>query len=331
MARVPSLKNLQAQLRSDVRHVAATGAEQIERTRQFTQASRANWPQVPHEQLQPDSNQPRKHFEDSDLATLADSILADGLQEPLRVYPAERGGFTILDGERRWRAIGLLISTRRVDQFDVAVLMEPPPERSAAGRIQVRVQQLVTSVHKRLFTPLEQASALLEIAVEGGGEPRPAAQISRDHGFDLSMTERHLRVARGLRPAERAYIQAHHPKAGLDPLDKLVAWFAGPGAALDEARRGEVVAAFVKKKPSAKIVDAVLAPFAPKRSPGRPRTAKFRAGKTRDGGFSVTLVIPGTRAQDRTVIDSALRDLDLARKRLVEFRADYGGAGEPGP
>lgn len=328
MARGSSLKNLKEQLRSDVRHVAATGAEQMERTRQFGQASRANWPRIPHDQIQPDPDQPRKHFDEEELETLAASILADELQDPLKVYPAERGGFTILDGERRWLAIGRLIASGRVDRFDVPVLVEAPPERSAEGRIRTRVQQLVTSVHKSLFTPLEQANALHEIATEGReGDPLPAAQIARERGFDLSMTERHLRVARGLRPEERDYIQTHYPRVGLDPLDKLVAWFAGPGAGLDDNKRREVIALFVKKKPSAKVVDAVLASFATKRSPGRPKATKFKAGRTRDGGFSVSLTIPGERAKDPAVLDAALRDLDLARERLVGLRAEHSGEG----
>lgn len=323
MARGSSLRNLREQLRSDVRHVAASGAEQMEKTRRFSLGSRANWPQVPHDQIHPDPDQPRKHFDSAELDALASSILADGLQDPLRVYPAERGGFTILDGERRWLAIGRLISSEQVENFEVPVLVEAPPERSAAGKVRTRVQQLVTSVHKRLFTPLEQANALHEIATEGpGGDPLSAAQIAREHGFELSMTERHLRVARGLRPEERAYIQTHHPRAGLDPLDRLVAWFAGPGAGLEGAQRQEAVEVFAKKKPSGKVVDAVLAPLAAKRSPGRPKTTQFRARKTRDGGFSVSLVIPGERAKDPAAIDAALRDLDVARRRLEALRAE---------
>lgn len=324
MARAPSLKNLKAQLRSDVQHVASTGADQIARTRQLAQASRANWPQVPHEQLHPDPDQPRKHFEDTELDRLADSILADGLQDPLRVYPAERGGFSILDGERRWLAIGRLITSGRIEHFDVPVLMEAPPERSTAGRVRIRVQQLVTSVHKSLFTPLEQANAILEIATGGEGDPIPAAQVAREHGFDLSMTERHLRVARGLSPTERGYIQVHYPKVALDPLDKLVAWFGGPGIALDVAQRQEVIALFVKKRPSAKLVDAVLAPFATRKAPGRPRATQFKAGRTRDGGFSVILTIPGDRTRDPAAIEAALRDLDMARQRLEELRPKQG-------
>lgn len=49
---------------------------------------------------------PRRHFEDSELAELADSIRAKGLVQPIIVRPDKKraDGFEIVAGERRWRA-----------------------------------------------------------------------------------------------------------------------------------------------------------------------------------------------------------------------------------
>lgn len=325
MARGSSLKDLRKQLGEDVRHVAASGAEQIERTRQFAGGSRANLPRLPHAQIHPDPDQPRRFFEEPELDNLARSILAIGLQEPLRVYADEHGGYRILDGERRWRALARLVEAGHAEYAEVPVLVDPVPERTPAARRRTRSQQATTSLLKNLHTPLELAAALQEAASYGReGDPLPAAQVAKDHGFEPSMVERHLRVARGLRPDERAYIQEHYPRAGLDPLDKLVGWLAAAGSALDEGQRRKAIEVFAKKRPSARVLDAVLAPLAPKRPAGRPKSTRFRAGRTRDGGFSVTLTIPGERVRDPAVINGALRDLEVARERLETMRAEQG-------
>ncbi|MGE0698349.1 MAG: ParB/RepB/Spo0J family partition protein [Hyphomicrobiaceae bacterium] len=47
---------------------------------------------------------PRKDFDESDLAELSDSIRQKGLVQPIVVRPAENGGYEIVAGERRWRA-----------------------------------------------------------------------------------------------------------------------------------------------------------------------------------------------------------------------------------
>jgi ParB family chromosome partitioning protein len=59
---------------------------------------------VPVELLHPNPNNPRKHFAEEDLNTLAQSLKAKGLLQPLVVRPRGDGSFEIVAGERRWRA-----------------------------------------------------------------------------------------------------------------------------------------------------------------------------------------------------------------------------------
>jgi ParB family chromosome partitioning protein len=47
---------------------------------------------------------PRRDFDEADLAELADSIRQKGLVQPIVVRPAASGGYEIVAGERRWRA-----------------------------------------------------------------------------------------------------------------------------------------------------------------------------------------------------------------------------------
>jgi ParB family chromosome partitioning protein len=50
---------------------------------------------------------PRRDFDEADLAELADSIRQKGLVQPIVVRPAASGGYEIVAGERRWRAAQL--------------------------------------------------------------------------------------------------------------------------------------------------------------------------------------------------------------------------------
>ena len=59
---------------------------------------------LPIAEIEPDKNQPRKHFEPESLAELAESIRQHGVLQPITVRPNPAGGYQIIAGERRWRA-----------------------------------------------------------------------------------------------------------------------------------------------------------------------------------------------------------------------------------
>ncbi len=60
---------------------------------------------VPIEQLRPQKGQPRRHFDESSLDELAESIKTQGVIQPIIVRTAQQDGeFEIVAGERRWRA-----------------------------------------------------------------------------------------------------------------------------------------------------------------------------------------------------------------------------------
>lgn len=54
--------------------------------------------------IEPNRDQPRKQFEASALADLADSIRQYGILQPLVVRPMPDGTYQLVAGERRWRA-----------------------------------------------------------------------------------------------------------------------------------------------------------------------------------------------------------------------------------
>ena len=61
---------------------------------------------IPLAQIHANPDQPRKRFDESALASLADSIRERGVLQPVIVRPAG-GGYELVAGERRWRAAEL--------------------------------------------------------------------------------------------------------------------------------------------------------------------------------------------------------------------------------
>ena len=55
-------------------------------------------------EIEPNRNQPRKDFDEAALSDLAESVAQHGLIQPIVVRPTIDGRYTIIAGERRWRA-----------------------------------------------------------------------------------------------------------------------------------------------------------------------------------------------------------------------------------
>ena len=58
----------------------------------------------------PNPKQPRTHFDEQALGELAESIRTLGVIQPLTVKKEDDGKYTIISGERRWRASQLALS-----------------------------------------------------------------------------------------------------------------------------------------------------------------------------------------------------------------------------
>ncbi len=147
---------------------------------------------VPLVQLAPDPGQPRRHFDETGLAELAGSIAEEGVLQPILVY--EDGAlddgrirYTILDGERRYRA-SLRVRT------DVPVIV-------VTGRdvADIRIRQLVANLQREELDPLEEALALRQLMQLSGlgikniarriGKPAAYVQRRNDLLYDPRLTE----------------------------------------------------------------------------------------------------------------------------------------------
>lgn len=106
---------------------------------------------VPVGAIRPNPYQPREVFDEETLASLADSIRAVGVLQPVLVRPAEDGGFELIAGERRWRA------ARRAGLQSIPALVRETGDRSSLE------QALVENVHREQLNPLEEAAAYQQL------------------------------------------------------------------------------------------------------------------------------------------------------------------------
>ena len=79
----------------------------FEETAAFSGNEENGLAQLPLAEISPDPEQPRKRFDETALAELASSILEHGVLQPIVVRATGLGRYTIIAGERRWRAARL--------------------------------------------------------------------------------------------------------------------------------------------------------------------------------------------------------------------------------
>lgn len=106
--------------------------------------------QIPLEKLQADPKQPRKHFDETALNELADSIKEHGIVQPL-IVAKDANLYTIIAGERRFRAAGL-----------VGLDSVPAIIRSYGDQERLEVS-LIENVQRADLTKLELAAAYMKL------------------------------------------------------------------------------------------------------------------------------------------------------------------------
>jgi ParB family chromosome partitioning protein len=207
---------------------------------------------LPIDQLQPSRHQPRSWFDDAGLDELAASIRAQGVIQPLIVTPTGSGGYTIVAGERRWRA------ARRAGLKVVPVVV-----RQVRDDRQQLELALVENLQRADLNPIEEAEAFRSL----------------QEGFGLSHEEIAERVGRA-RPAVTNTLRLLKlPSAVQDLLraGRLTAGQARPLLALDDPeeilRMAERAAT---EGLSARALEALAGAAAPADAPKRKRRGAGR-------------------------------------------------------
>lgn len=102
--------------------------------------------------IAPDPEQPRKHFDKAALKELATTIKEKGLIQPIIVRTNPHGGYIIIAGERRWRAVQLNGS-----ETIQAVVRDDLDARAAS---------LIENIQRQNLRPVEEADAVARLIEE---------------------------------------------------------------------------------------------------------------------------------------------------------------------
>jgi len=123
-------------------------------------------------EIEPNRDQPRKHFDEAALSELADSIALHGVIQPLLVRPISDGGYQLIAGERRWRA------SRLAGLTEVPVVIREMTDSEAMELA------LIENLQREDLNPIEEAegykllmdtySLTQSEAAERVGKSRPA-------------------------------------------------------------------------------------------------------------------------------------------------------------
>lgn len=157
---------------------------------------------LPIEKIAPNPRQPRRHFDETALRELAESIRQHGILQPLSVQKGENGCYILVAGERRLRAAGLA-GLSRVP----CILVRVSDEERA-------ILALVENLQRCDLHYIEEAAAIAKlISAHGLSQEETARRLGRSqsavanklrllrlsadcvallHKFDL--TERHARA-----------------------------------------------------------------------------------------------------------------------------------------
>src|ERR1700729_1619163 len=114
---------------------------------------------VPISHIRPNAFQPRSHFDEESMSSLAASIREVGLLQPVLVREVddEEESYELIAGERRWRA------ARRAGLQTIPVLVQPD-----TGDVTSLEQALVENLHREDLNALEEAAAYQQLIDEFG-------------------------------------------------------------------------------------------------------------------------------------------------------------------
>lgn len=153
-------------------------------------------------EIEPNRDQPRKHFSTESISTLADSIREHGILQPILVRPMESGGYQIVAGERRWRAARML----GLDEVPVNI-----KELSDVETMQIAI---IENLQRENLNPVEEAAGYSEL-IENYGMTQE--QVGKMVGKSRSAVANAVRLLslpqRVLKMLENGELSSGHAKA----------------------------------------------------------------------------------------------------------------------
>jgi len=209
-------------------------------------------------EIRPNPDQPRRHFDEAALESLAQSIRDRGLLQPL-VVRRVTGGYELIAGERRLRAA----QRAGLETVPVVVRDAEPHERLELA--------LIENVQRENLTPLEEAEAYRHLIDTHG---MTQDEVARAVGKSRPAIANALRLL-SLPEAVKAQLEGGELSAG---HARAVLSIGGESAQVDFAR--ELVADRATKGEAERRAQARRAPSAGAKSgpqQGRPSDPHWRA------------------------------------------------------
>ena len=127
-----------------------------ESSAELLEPSTAPITELPVERLQRGAYQPRREFEPEALESLASSIKAQGVLQPIVARPLDGDRYEILSGERRWRAAQLA----GLDRIPVVIKAVSDEAAIAIG--------LIENIQREDLNPVEEGLGLKRLQDEFG-------------------------------------------------------------------------------------------------------------------------------------------------------------------
>src|SRR6204780_5252203 len=167
---------------------------------------------VPISHIKPNAFQPRSHFDEESMSSLAASIREVGVLQPVlvREVGGEEESYELIAGERRWRP------ARRAGLQTIPVLVQPD-----TGDVTSLEQALVENLHREDLNALQEAAAYQQLIDEFGLTHEQVASRVGKSRTTVTNTLRLLQLPAGVQRAlADGTISAGHARALLGTPDR---------------------------------------------------------------------------------------------------------------
>ena len=158
--------------------------------------------EAPLSSLHPNPDQPRKTFSEESLAELADSIRSQGIIQPILVEAREDGHYTIIAGERRFRAAGM------AGLDDVPIIVR---ELDNQQKLEIA---LIENIQREDLNPVEEAQAYKSLMEHTGATQEELSKRLGKSRSAIANTLRLLKLPSDMRDAiSSGRLSAGHARA----------------------------------------------------------------------------------------------------------------------
>ncbi len=213
---------------------------------------------APIEHLRANANNPRRHFDESELDDLARSIREHGIVQPILVRTARGGGgnarFEIIAGERRWRA------AQRAGLHEVPVIVREVDDKQALELA------IIENVQRADLNALEEARGYHQLIEEYSYSQADLGNVIGKSRSHVANTLRLLKLPKAVQEfVSSGALSAGHARTLVTAEDpqKLAERIVKEGLSVrqaemlaQEAQHGEASAAKPGRAPEVKNADA---------------------------------------------------------------------------